>query len=128
MKLLSTLIGSIVMAEPETPFLFESNSGIRGRGSCKARQERIEANPDVPMISSCPKGEEILLTKFQNGNFLYDHDVYNNFKATWNTVNPDFHHTLACKFYKLLTIDSALRTFSIEKPRVSKNQLYMFRR
>ena len=89
------------MAEPETPFPFENNSGIRSGGSCKNRQEWIEANPDVSMMSSCPNGEEILLKKLENGTFVFETDVFHNFEHKWETVNPNFDVSMACKFYKL---------------------------
>ena len=99
MKVLSTLIGSIVMAEPS--FLFESNSVIRAGGSCKARQEWIEANPDVQIVSSCPAAEEIFLNKLENGTFVHSNDKQDNFEEKWNTVNSQ-RADLACKFLQII--------------------------
>ena len=102
MKLLSTLIGSIVMAEPDTPFLIESNSGIRRSGSCKVRQEWV-AEMDIPMVSSCPIGEEIMLSKLEDGrkDFVFDYDKIVDFNERWELVNPGLDPAIACKFHKL---------------------------
>ena len=89
------------MAEPETPFLFGSNSGIRSGGSCKVRHAYIEANPDVSMMSSCPTAEGIFLDKLENGNFVFNETMFDNFFDTWYTVNPDLAYWKPCKFNKL---------------------------
>ena len=88
------------MAEPDGPFLFDSNSGIRSGGSCKVRHEWVDANSNVPMVSSCPTGEDVFLKKLQDGTFVFDRDMYDDFRQKWNTVNPGYraHSYLACKF------------------------------
>ena len=89
------------MAEPETPFLFGSNSGIRSGGSCKVQQAYIEANPDVSMVRSCPTAVGVFLDKFENGKFVFNNTMFDNFIDTWNTVNPGLNYYIPCKFNKL---------------------------
>ena len=70
-------------------------------GSCKVRQEWIEANPDVPMVSSCPEGEGVFLNKLADGTWKMDDDLWDDFPRKWHTVNPDLSHNIACKFNKI---------------------------
>ena len=95
MKLSSWFIGSITMAQPDEPFHFESSSLTRkSSGSCKFRQEWIEANPAVQSISSCPIGDQFM---YKEGTTVWDGAKFNAFIDMWNTVNSGIPSWRACK-------------------------------
>ena len=95
MKLSSWFIGSITMAQPDEPFHFESSSLTRkSSGSCKDRQEWIEANPAVQLISSCPIGKEII---YKDGTTVWDKEKTAANKKMFETLNPGIESWRYCK-------------------------------
>ena len=99
MKLSSWFIGSITMAQPDEPFHFESSSLTRkaadlASGSCKVRQEWIEANPEVQLISSCPIGDEFI---YKNGTTVWDWDKFSAHEKKFETLNPGIESWRFCK-------------------------------
>ena len=95
MKLSSWFIGSITMAQPDEPFHFESSSLTQKMsGSCKVRQEWIEANPEVQLISSCPIGDEFI---FKNGTTVFDREKSAAHKKKFETLNPGIESWRSCK-------------------------------
>ena len=89
MKLSSYMIGTIAARNPYSNVVSNPRTRAGEERSCQIRQEWVEANPQVMMTSSCPKGTEIM---FEEGTTIYDDSLYTMFEQEWKNANPSIEN------------------------------------